>query len=171
MDNLNLNVFKEVLGIDPNSKGIKIDPHQFMTANSENLKELTKNIVEEQVEKDSSENKTVINFVEIFDKMKSLQEEAVTENIHLFCPEAVSLLTLAKSIDEFFYKATEIYKKGNPTPEQMYKIMYVMNHGLQDCLNRLNGITQNIQQRMKEFNFFRIQNNIEQNTTYGWGDK
>ena len=171
MDNLNLNVFKEVLGIDPNSKRIRIDPHQFMTANSEDLKELTKNIVEEQVEKDSSENKTVIKFVKIINEMKSLQEEAITENVHLFFPEAVSLDTLEKSINKFFDKAIEIYKKGNPTSKQMYKIMYVMNYGLQDCLNRLNGITQNIQQRMEEIKFFRIQNNIERNTTYGWGDK
>ena len=137
----------------------------------ENLNELGQSIVSQQIEKDSSENKTVINFVEIHNKMKSLQEETITENVHLFFPEAVSLDTLEKSINKFFNKAIEIYKKGNPTPEQMYKIMYVMKHGLQDCLKRLNGITQNVQKRMKEFNFFRIKNNIEQNTTYGWGDK
>lgn len=137
----------------------------------ENLNELGQSIVSQQVEKDSSENKTVINFIEIHNKMRSLQEEAIKEHMHLFFPEAVSLDTLEKSINKFFDKAIEIHKKGNPTPEQRYKIMYAMNYGLQDCLNRLNGITQNIQQRMKEFNFFRIQNNIERNTSYGWGDK
>ena len=121
----------------------------------ENLNELGQSIVSQQIEKDSSENKTVINFIEIHNKMKLLQEETITENVHLFFPEAVSLDTLEKSINKFFDKAIEIYKKGNPTPEQMYKIMYVMNYGLQDCLNRLNhyglnGIIQNVQKRMKE---------------------
>ena len=132
----------------------------------ENLNELGQSIVSQQVEKDSSENKRVINFVEIHNKMRSLQEEAIKEHMHLFFPEVISLDTLEKSINKFFDKAIEIHKKGNPKPDQMYKIMYVMNYGLQDCLNRfndygLNEIIQNVQKRMKELNFFRIQNNIE----------